>query len=67
MSEQTSIDRSAGAEALGISEELIRILVCPVDHAALEVAGNGLRCTECQRVYPVSDGIPSMVPDSATQ
>ncbi len=46
-----------------VSAELLEILVCPVDHAKLEVVGDALRCTSCGRLYPVQDGIPNMLVD----
>ncbi len=55
---------NATAESLGISSDLLAILVCPVDHGELEVAPGSLRCTVCQHVYPVEDGIPNMVVDT---
>jgi uncharacterized protein YbaR (Trm112 family) len=51
-----------------ISEELLEILVCPADHAKVEVKadGSGLKCVECKRVYPIRDDIPVMLIDEAT-
>jgi uncharacterized protein YbaR (Trm112 family) len=54
------------AEQLGISPNLLAMLVCPVDHAALRKAGDDLVCTQCGRAYAVREGIPSMVVDQAT-
>jgi uncharacterized protein YbaR (Trm112 family) len=50
-----------------ISEELLKILVCPVCKATLTLKedGSGLKCTECKRVYPVRDDIPVMLIDQA--
>ncbi|MCC6943917.1 MAG: Trm112 family protein [Thermomicrobiales bacterium] len=48
-----------------ISQELLDLLVCPIDHANLEIAGDSLRCTRCGRVYPVQDGIPNMLVDAS--
>ena len=44
-----------------IRPELLELLVCPVDHAELEIAGDALRCTQCGRLFPVQDGIPNML------
>ena len=63
MSEQATHEAASDAQRLGISPELLELLVCPVDHAALETVDEGLRCTSCGRVYPVREGIPSMVID----
>jgi uncharacterized protein YbaR (Trm112 family) len=65
MSEQATNDATSDAQRLGISAELLELLVCPVDHGALEAVEEGLRCTSCGRVYPVRDGIPSMVTDAS--
>jgi uncharacterized protein YbaR (Trm112 family) len=53
---------------LAISKELLEILVCPACKAKVELKadGNGLRCGECGRVYPVRDDIPVMLIDEAT-
>jgi len=51
-----------------VSEQLLEILVCPADHAKVEVKadGSGLKCVECKRVYPIRDDIPVMLIDEAT-
>ncbi|MCA9859455.1 MAG: Trm112 family protein [Thermomicrobiales bacterium] len=46
-----------------IDPDLLALLVCPVDHAELELQGSTLVCTKCGRVYPITDGIPNMVVD----
>lgn len=46
-----------------IAPELLALLVCPVDHAELELRDSKLICTTCARVYPIVDGIPNMVVD----
>ena len=53
---------------MAISEQLLEILVCPADHAKLELRpdGSGLKCVECRRVYPIRDDIPVMLIDEAT-
>ena len=53
---------------MAISQDLLDILVCPVDKAKLELKsdGNGLKCVECKRVYPIRDDIPVMLVDEAT-
>jgi uncharacterized protein YbaR (Trm112 family) len=48
---------------LGLSEGLLAILVCPIDHGKLEVKENGLHCSTCGREYPVEHGIPHLVVD----
>ena len=57
-----------GIKRMPISEQLLEILVCPADHAKVEVKadGSGLKCVECKRVYPIRDDIPVMLIDEAT-
>lgn len=62
MTEKTAIETGASdAQRLGISDDLLKILVCPVDHSRLAVEGDDLVCSECRRQYPVQNGIPNMV------
>ena len=53
---------------MAISQDLLDILVCPLDKAKLELKsdGSGLKCVECKRVYPIRDDIPVMLVDEAT-
>lgn len=44
-----------------ISQELLELLVCPVDHGLLELEASLLRCTVCQRAYGIENGIPNML------
>jgi uncharacterized protein YbaR (Trm112 family) len=44
-----------------IDPELLSLLVCPLDHAELELVDSTLVCSMCGRVYPIVDGIPNMV------
>ncbi len=48
---------------LPISQELLSILVCPIDKQAVRLEGESLICTACARVYPIEDGIPNMLVD----
>ena len=52
---------------MAISKELLEILVCPLDKAALDLKpdASGLKCVECHRVYPIRDDIPVMLVDEA--
>lgn len=53
---------------MAISPELLKILVCPEDRAPVRLVrgGQGLRCDQCRRVYPIRDDIPVMLVDEAT-
>jgi uncharacterized protein YbaR (Trm112 family) len=47
-----------------VNNDLLEILACPACHAAIElVADRWLVCQngECQRKYPIKDGIPIML------
>lgn len=46
-----------------ISNELLELLVCPVDKAPLRLRESTLVCSACQRVYPIEQGIPQMLVD----
>jgi len=50
-----------------IDDDLLKILACPVDHAAVRQEGERLVCEGCGRRYPVRDGIPVMLIDEAEQ
>lgn len=53
---------------MAIDVELLEVLACPADgHTPLEVGTADdpdaavLRCGECGRVYPITDGIPVLL------
>jgi uncharacterized protein len=48
-----------------VDPELLAILACPLDKKPVTRAGNYLVCAECQRHYPIRDGIPVMLIDEA--
>jgi uncharacterized protein YbaR (Trm112 family) len=50
-----------------VPEDLLAILVCPVDHAKVHPDGDFLVCEACGRAYPVRDGIPVMLVEEAEQ
>ncbi len=54
---------------LPISQELLEILACPAckSEVVLTKEKSGLKCTACQLVYPIRDGIPVMLIDEATE
>jgi hypothetical protein len=51
-----------------IPQDLLDILVCPACKKPLvqKENGEGLKCGECKRVYPVRDNIPILLVDEAT-
>jgi uncharacterized protein YbaR (Trm112 family) len=46
-----------------ISQELLDILVCPIDKASLRLDGEELVCTVCGHRYKIEGGIPNMLVD----
>ena len=52
---------------MGISQELLEILVCPICKTPVKLTADnsGLKCETCQRVSPVRDDIPVMLPEEA--
>ncbi len=53
---------------MAVNPELLKILVCPLCKApvALVDEDQGLKCGECNRVYPIRDDIPVMLVSEAT-
>ena len=50
-----------------LSEQLVNMLACPVCRGDLAVAGEGVHCVVCKRVYPLIDGIPVLIADRASK
>ena len=52
---------------MAINQELLDILVCPLCKASVKLTpdGQGLKCGQCRRVYPIRDDIPVMLVDEA--
>lgn len=48
-----------------VDADLLSILACPVDKKPVARQGNYLVCSECQRHYPIREGIPVMLIDEA--
>jgi len=48
-----------------ISKRLMDILACPICKTPVRLTtdNSGLKCETCQRVYPVRDDIPVMLPE----
>jgi uncharacterized protein YbaR (Trm112 family) len=43
----------------------LRWVVCPVCHKTLQLEADAIRCQGCGRRYPIVDGIPVLLSDSA--
>lgn len=41
-------------------------LACPVCFSALHASTEQLTCTACSRTYPITSGIPVLIPNRAT-
>jgi uncharacterized protein YbaR (Trm112 family) len=52
---------------MAVSQELLDILVCPACKSPVKLTadGQGLKCGQCHRVYPIKDDIPVMLVDEA--
>ena len=52
---------------MAVNPELLKILVCPLCKATVNLTenGQGLKCSQCRRVYPIRDDIPIMLVDEA--
>jgi hypothetical protein len=52
---------------MAVSPELLEILVCPICKVSVRLTpdGQGLKCGQCRRVYPIKDDIPVMLVDEA--
>ena len=52
-----------------ISPDLLNVLVCPVCKKPVLPTqnGNGLKCGQCKRLYPIQDDIPIMLIDEAKE
>ena len=52
---------------MAVNKELLDILACPVciKSVTLTADGQGLKCDQCKRVYPIVDDIPVMLIEEA--
>ena len=48
-----------------VSEELLKLLVCPMGKAPLRREGDVLVCTRCGPRFAIKDDIPDMLVDEA--
>jgi len=53
---------------MAVNPELLKILVCPLCKVPVTLVeeGKGLRCGDCNRIYPIRDDIPVMLVSEAT-
>jgi len=53
---------------MAINPKLLEILACPLCKTPVKLTaqGDGLKCDQCHRVYPIKDDIPIMLVDQAT-
>ncbi len=69
LSERIANDENVNAQSSrGLSQTLLEILACPACKGKIvhDEAGEKLVCQgECQRRYPIRDGIPVMLIDEA--
>jgi uncharacterized protein YbaR (Trm112 family) len=56
---------AAASSAIALPAEILSRLACPVCHAGLVQQAGAIRCSQCQRTYPVQDGIPVLIADRA--
>jgi uncharacterized protein YbaR (Trm112 family) len=56
---------NGGGVSAGFDERILEQLACPVCRGGLLIAGAGLKCSGCGRVYPVVDGIPVLIGEQA--
>ena len=54
---------------MAVDPRLLEILACPVCKTPVTPTststGEGLKCSQCRRVYPIKDDIPIMLVDQA--
>jgi uncharacterized protein len=48
-----------------IDQELLDILACPLCKTPVRLEGDRLICSQCDRRYPIRDGIPVMLIEEA--
>ncbi|MCW7983923.1 hypothetical protein XF35_00925 [Streptomyces platensis subsp. clarensis] len=52
-----------------LDPDLLSIMACPFDHAALNYTAHSqqLTCDQCARIFEVRDQIPVLIPEMARQ
>jgi uncharacterized protein YbaR (Trm112 family) len=57
-------EQSSGADSGDVDPLLLALLRCPCQqHQPLQQRPEGLACSGCERVFPVVDGIPVILPE----
>ncbi len=57
-------EHSSGADSGEVDPKLLALLRCPCpQHQPLQQRPDGLACSGCERVFPVVDGIPVILPE----
>jgi uncharacterized protein YbaR (Trm112 family) len=53
---------------MDLDEKLLALLACPLCHGPLEREPQAPRlvCPACRRAWPVREGVPDLLPESAT-
>ena len=53
---------------MAVSQDLLDMLVCPVCKTPVTLVEDksGLKCSTCQRVYPIRNDIPVMLVEEAS-
>jgi uncharacterized protein YbaR (Trm112 family) len=49
----------------GYDPTWLDILACPVCQGGLEEVEASLRCSVCERVFPIRDGVPDLIADGS--
>ena len=44
---------------------ILDVLACPTCHISLTLKGESLHCAQCQKIYPIVDGIPHFIEQQA--
>jgi uncharacterized protein YbaR (Trm112 family) len=48
-----------------LTQATLDLLVCPVCHGSLSLAGDNIECTVCYRRYPIVDQLPVLIASRA--
>jgi uncharacterized protein YbaR (Trm112 family) len=52
---------------MSLTPEDLRWIACPVCHHSLQFAPSGLRCSGCDRHYPIVDDLPILIAESSKE